>query len=92
LIVNTQSPLTTFNLTLTQLSSRIYLKSLVTFFFKISLQIYKIIVRNKTTGPRGPWVAHLRKRSKVTVEPIIENPRGNDLNNFGSGPFDDVIY
>jgi len=29
-----------------------------------------------TTGPRGPWVAHLRKRSKVTVEPIIENPRG----------------
>jgi len=25
---------------------------------------------------RGPWVAHLRKRSKVTVEPIIENPRG----------------
>jgi len=31
---------------------------------------------NKTRGPRGPWVAHLRKRSKVTVEPIIENPRG----------------
>jgi len=30
----------------------------------------------KTRGPRGPWVAHLRKRSKVTVEPIIENPRG----------------
>jgi len=29
-----------------------------------------------TRGPRGPWVAHLRKRSKVTVEPIIENPRG----------------
>jgi len=27
-----------------------------------------------TRGPRGPWVAHLRKRS--TVEPIIENPRG----------------
>jgi len=27
----------------------------------------------KTRGPRGPWVAHLRKRSKVTVEPIIEN-------------------
>ena len=21
----------------------------------------------KTRGPRGPWVAHLRKRSKVTV-------------------------
>jgi len=30
----------------------------------------------KTRGPRGPWVAYLRKRSKVTVEPIIENPRG----------------
>jgi len=30
----------------------------------------------KTRGPRGPWVAHLRKRSKVTVEPIIENTRG----------------
>jgi len=30
----------------------------------------------KTRGLRGPWVAHLRKRSKVTVEPIIENPRG----------------
>jgi len=29
-----------------------------------------------TRGPRGPWVAHLRKRSKVTVKPIIENPRG----------------
>jgi len=31
---------------------------------------------NETRGPRGPWVAHLRRRSKVTVEPIIENPRG----------------
>jgi len=30
----------------------------------------------KTRGPRGPWVAHLKKRSKVMVEPIIENPRG----------------
>jgi len=29
-----------------------------------------------TRGPRGPWVAHLRKRSKVTVDSIIENPRG----------------
>jgi len=29
----------------------------------------------KTRGPRGPWVAHLRKRSQATVEPIIENPR-----------------
>jgi len=31
---------------------------------------------NVTRGPRGPWVAHLRKKSKATVEPIIENPRG----------------
>jgi len=30
----------------------------------------------QTRGPRGPWVAHLKKRSKVMVEPIIENPRG----------------
>jgi len=36
----------------------------------------KIKSTKKTRGPRGPWVAHLRKRSKVTVEPIIENPRG----------------
>jgi len=35
--------------------------------------IWVVIV---TRGPGGPWVAHLRKRSKVTVEPIIENPRG----------------
>jgi len=38
---------------------------------------YKLCLNNKITrGPRGPWVAHLRKRSKVTVDPIIENPRG----------------
>jgi len=30
----------------------------------------------ETRGPRGPWVAHLRKMSKATVEPIIKNPRG----------------
>jgi len=35
-----------------------------------------LMLSNITRGPRGPWVAHLRKRSKVTVEPIIENPRG----------------
>jgi len=29
----------------------------------------------KTRGPRGPWVAHLGKRAKGTMEPIIENPR-----------------
>jgi len=26
-----------------------------------------------TRGPKGPWVAHLRKRSKVTVEPFTED-------------------
>ena len=70
----------------------------------------------ETRGPRGPWVAHLRIRSKVTVEPIIDKraqralgrspeekvkghsgfnirePQGHNLNNFGRGPFDDVIY
>jgi len=40
----------------------------------LGVVIYEII--NKTRGPRGPWVAHLRKMSKVTVEPIIENLRG----------------
>jgi len=43
-----------------------------------------------TRGPRGPWLAHLRKRSKVTVEPFPE-----DLlccpPNIGRGPLDDVI-
>jgi len=56
--------------------------------YRISFIEYMYITR----GPRGPWVAHLRKRSKVTVEPIIEKPRGHNLNNFGRGPFDDVIY
>jgi len=40
------------------------------------LKLKFIIGYSLTRGPRGPWVAHLRKRSKVTVEPIIENPRG----------------
>jgi len=26
-----------------------------------------------TRGPKGPWVAHLRKRSKVRVEPFTED-------------------
>jgi len=42
-------------------------------------------------GPKGPWVAHLRKRSKVTVEPLTEDhlccPR-----NIGRGPLDDVLH
>jgi len=35
-----------------------------------------LLSKSTTRGPRGPWVAHLRKTSNVTVEPIIENPRG----------------
>ena len=27
----------------------------------------------ETRGPKGPWVAHLRTRSKVTVEPFTED-------------------
>jgi len=38
--------------------------------------MHTVLPEIETRGPRGPWVAHLRKRSKVTVEPIIENPRG----------------
>ena len=54
-------------------------------------QDYIEILRNGAT--RGPWVTHLWKRSKVTVEPFIENPRGiicttnwNSLNNLDRGP------
>ena len=31
---------------------------------------YKPYVCLKTRGPKGPWVAHLRKRSKVTVKAL----------------------
>jgi len=48
--------------------------------YPLSLTLYVTVYVYKRTfttrGPRGPWVAHLRKRSKVTVEPEIENPRG----------------
>jgi len=32
---------------------------------------------NKTRGPKGPWVAHLRKRSKLTVKalPLVVQAR-----------------
>jgi len=36
--------------------------------FMINMDIYLI-----TRGPKGPWVTHLRKRSKVTVEPFTED-------------------
>jgi len=50
---------------------------------------YEFIIFKITRGPRGPWVAHLRKRSKVANN---REPQGHNLNNFGRGPFDDVIY
>jgi len=37
----------------------------------VSLKAIKIIL--KTRGPIGPWVAHLKKMSKVTVEPFTED-------------------
>jgi len=30
-------------------------------------------VETDTRGLKAPWVAHLRKRSKVTVEPFTED-------------------
>jgi len=43
-------------------------------FYPIVVDSGQTMLANSTRGPRGPWVAHLRKRSKATVEPIIENP------------------
>ena len=34
---------------------------------------HKIKCVKQKRGPKGPWVAHLRKRSKVTVEPFTED-------------------
>jgi len=28
----------------------------------------------ETRRPKGPWIAHLRKRSKVTVKPLYRGP------------------
>jgi len=37
------------------------------------LSVHENVQNNENTrGPRGPWVAHLRKRSKVTVEPFTD--------------------
>jgi len=43
-------------------------------------------------GPRGPWVAHLRKKVKGHSGANNREPHGHKLNNFGRGPFDNVIY
>jgi len=51
----------------------------IAIFSLVAVPLVKISHFNttcETRGPRGPWVAHLRKRSKVTVKPIIENPEG----------------
>jgi len=53
---------------------RLILNNLPAGLFSCIVKFHRSI--SITRGPRGPWVAHLRKRSKVTVEPIIENPRG----------------
>ena len=45
----------------------------------------------ETRGPKGPWVAHLRKRSKVTVEPFTED-HSCCPTNIGRGPLNDVIH
>jgi len=42
----------------------------------IIMIIIIIIIIIITRGPKGPVVAHLRKRSKVTVEPFTDDPRG----------------
>ena len=43
-------------------------------YWKVMLNLMEnILVISVTRGPRGPWVAHLRKRSKVTVEPFTED-------------------
>jgi len=44
----------------------------------------------QTRGPTGSLVPHLRKRSKVTMEQIIGNPR-NIIWTTSRGPFDYVI-
>ena len=41
----------------------------------LKLKLGQCLKCKMTRGPRGPWVAHLRKRSMVIEEPIIENPR-----------------
>jgi len=45
----------------------------------------------KTSGPKGHWVTHLRKRSKVTVEPFTEDHKCCPLN-ISREPLDDVIH
>jgi len=57
----------------------IFLKNLTYIAFRI------------TRGPCGPWVAHLRKRSKVTVEPFTEDHLCCPPN-IGRGLLDDVIH
>jgi len=37
------------------------------------LFMHWVLCKFKRRGPKGPWVAHLRKRSKVTVEPFTED-------------------
>jgi len=67
-----------FLVTRPYLENCMFLFCLSWFVSKIYSYFQNIIFKGptETRGPRGPWVAHLRIRSKVKVEPIIENPRG----------------
>ena len=42
-------------------------------FIDRNLNIKILQYSHVTRGPKEPWVAHLRKRSKVTVEPFTED-------------------
>jgi len=35
--------------------------------------VFLAVLTLLTRGPKWPWVAHLKKRSKVTVEPFTED-------------------
>jgi len=47
--------------------------------------------KNESRGPKRPQIAHLRKRSRVTVNPFTED-HWCCLSNIGRGPLDDAIY
>jgi len=46
---------------------------------------------NKQEGPEGPGSLTWEK-VKGNSGAIYREPQGHNLNNFGRGPFDDVIY
>jgi len=58
-----------------QAFEKIFYLFLLQFIYKLGQHFFIVCFTGflKTRGPRGPWVAHLRKRSKVTVEPFTED-------------------